>query len=43
MGILPCLVSQFLFDVFWRGAQSEVVSIVVLCVWDHAKYFGYVF
>lgn len=39
MGLLFCLVSQLLFDVFWSGAQSEIVSVVVLCVWDHARYF----
>ena len=42
MGILSCLVSLFLFDVFWSGAQSEIVNTgVFLCVWEYAEYFVY--
>lgn len=40
VGILSCLVSHFLFDVFWKVAQSEIVSIgVFLCVWEYAECF----
>ena len=40
VGILSCLVSHFLFDVLWKAAQSEIVSIgVFLCVREYAEYF----